>query len=590
MKKIISVLLCLAFLILALTACGGGSAQPEADRPNRTLRMAIVISDDDNTTAEGIAAMQKAFNDKSEVLLATRIEFECIKASEYRARMDEIMNEIVATKEATGSTSGNTATGGTQLDADASLKFPAVSKTQFDILLIADEDMYNDYIENEWIIGLGSYLNPVSGTFKVLNTKIPAIAKNAAFDSEKEDYFGIPANKAYGTYKYLLLNKEAVKEYNIDIDTVTSLADAHGLIASMEIAEPGHGLSKWQAMYGSDFSVIREGADDFVMPNVQYLSQNFKDFSLIGATYGYASTIGEQENAYNLLTNPEYKNYLTMKYIAERENYFGDGSASNFLIGLAEGDYSLRYSNEDYYFCPIMYPVLEREDIFGGMLAVSSFSVDAKRSVEIIQELMTNATRGDLLNILLYGDSQSNYYVENDCVVYRNAANYFVDSEHLFGGLRELALPCVAFGQNANTYVYASTHLSNLSTRTPLFDEHMGTFFARVNSDDWKSIDELSVTLRDRLMQPGKTTDEFLAEIDEIVAELEANETFVRLEEKEGAADFDMETLGGSFYKYIRDRFNGETGPYKDTANEEGTEGEGTPEGGETGTEVTPAA
>ena len=95
MKKIISLLLCLVVLTATLVSCGGGStSKPEADRPNLTLRMAIVV--DDKTTDEGIAAMQAAFNAECEVNLATRIEFECIKASEDRAKMDEILSGVAS--------------------------------------------------------------------------------------------------------------------------------------------------------------------------------------------------------------------------------------------------------------------------------------------------------------------------------------------------------------------------------------------------------------------------------------------------------------------------------------------------------------
>ena len=103
MKKILSLILCLVLVASALVSCGGGEVTtPEADRPNRTLRMAIIVADDyvdengdlKQTTQEGVAAMQKAFNEYTEVLLATHVEFECIKASEYKTRMTAIMNEV----------------------------------------------------------------------------------------------------------------------------------------------------------------------------------------------------------------------------------------------------------------------------------------------------------------------------------------------------------------------------------------------------------------------------------------------------------------------------------------------------------------
>ena len=152
MKKVLSMLLCLMLLALALVSCGDDpGTKVQADRPNLTLRMAIVV--DDKTTDEGVAAMQKAFNDQCEVLLSTHIEFECIKASEYKARMTEIMNEVVdekgkqnAGKEDAMANAGSDT--GTELEDDEN-KYPAASKAQFDILLIADEEMYEEFVANK---------------------------------------------------------------------------------------------------------------------------------------------------------------------------------------------------------------------------------------------------------------------------------------------------------------------------------------------------------------------------------------------------------------------------------------------------------
>lgn len=587
MKKLISTLLCLVFLALALVSCGGDEiVKPEADRPNLTLRMAIVV--DDKTTAEGVAAMQKAFNDQCEVLLSTHIEFECIKASEYRERMDAIMNEVADEKSkqnaAVEDTMADTgSTEGTEVDTEN--KYPAASKAQFDILLIADEEMYEEYIAKGWLVGLKSHLG---GNFKVLNTKMLASVKDATYDSTKEDYFGVPANRAYGTYKYLVLNKAAADFYNIDPATVTSLADAHALIASMQIASDGNGLSKWQALYGSDFSVIREAEADYVMPNVQYLSKDLSSLSLIGVTYKADDSIGMVNNATNLLKNGEYVRYLTTKYIARQENWFGDGTAENFLIGITEGSYETRFENDEYYYCPIMYPVLERSEIFGGMLAVSKFTVNEKRSLEIIQELMTNANRADLLNIALYGDAQTNYAMEEGCVVYRNMSNYGVHPDYLFGGLREFAYPCADFGQTADTYSYADEQIVNLAKRTPLFDEYFATYFERIDGEAWASVDALSLAKYEELMASTDLA-AFRAGIDLAIAEMDADTVFSQLEQPDASLDsWKDTTLGGAFFKYTRDRFGGYLGEYKyEEAGGESTEGtEGT---GTEGSEQVPA-
>lgn len=572
MKKIVSVLLCLVFLTTALVSCGGGSgAKPEADRPNLTLRMAIVV--DDKTTEEGIAAMQKAFNAECEVNLATRVEFVCIKASEYRATMDEILtgvstagkNQSASVEDAMANTDGGTVV------KDDEYSFPAASAGQFDIVLIADADMYNDYIEKGWIIGLKSYL---SGNFKVLNTKILSTVKDAAYNAEREDYFGIPANKAYGEYTYLVLNKEAVDRHNFTSADFSSLADAYKLIAAVENANE---ISQWK---DDGFSVIRESEEDYVLPNVQYLSTNLSSFSLIGTTYGYADTIERVTEAENLLKNDEYVRYLATKFTANKNGYFGDGTAENFLVGIEKGDYALRESNEDYYYFPIMYPIMEQEEIFGGMLAVSSFTVDAKRSLEIIQELMTDATGTNLLNIALYGERQNNYMLESvnevNCVSFRNMSNYAAHRDYLFGGLRELAYPCLDYGQNAMTYTYAAQQIVDFGKRTPLFDADFPAYFANVDATDWATADAISAAAYDELMASGDL-DEFLANIELLIEALSADEVFSRLEQA-GVNDDNasFETLGGAFYKYQRDRALGKLGKPGAVGGE--GEGEGTEE------------
>ena len=557
MKKVLSLLLCLMFVTLAFVSCSDDPVtKPEADRPNLTLRMAIVV--DDKTTDEGIAAMQKAFNDECEVLLSTHVEFECIKASEYKERMTEILTSVEdekskqqAGKEDAMANAGSSS--GTILD-DEENKYPAASKAQFDIVLIADREMYEDYISRGWIVGLNSHL---TGTFKVLNTKLVSGAKNAAMvDGE---CYGVPANQAYGTYKYVVMNKAAADYYNVEVDAIHTLAEAYQIITMMEAASAGNGLSKWQDYYQGkgSFSVIRESEADFVMPNVQYLSQDFSTPSLLGATYGYASSVGNAGSVENLLKNPEYARYLMMKFSANKAGYFGDGTADNFLIGLAEGDYALRNSNPDYYFQPIMYPMLDANEIFGGMLAVTKFSVNQKRALEIVQELMTNATRANLLNIALFGDEETNYAIEDGCVAYRNMSNYGAHPDYLFGNLRELAYPCKDFGQSADYYASASAQLSNLGNRTPLFDDDFGAYFSKIDTEKWAAAEAYANEKLAELMASADI-DAFLAKLDALILEMDADENFMTLvHEKVGNDNWTYNTIGGAYYKYTKDRAGG---------------------------------
>ena len=555
MKKVISLLLCVVFLALSLVSCGGGTVTTEAERPNLTLRMAIIV--DDKTDDAGIAAMQKAFNDECEVLLATHVEFECIKASDYRAQMDALMNSVKNAKANASSNKEDAMANGTT--ASTANTYPEASEAQFDIVMIADEAMYRDYVEKGWLLSLDSHLED---TFRPIDTKILAAAKALTLVGDKGECYGIPANEAYGKYQYVMLNKEAFDFYKLDVNEITSLADAYKLIQQMNIADEANGVAKWEAKYPESFSVIREKAENFNLPTVQYLTKDLKTPGLFGVTYNRATSFSNISlQAKNLLKDDIYKRFITMKFDAQKSNYFGTGNEKNFLIGLAEGEYDLRYSNDDYYFIPITYPTLDKEEVFSGMLAVSSFTVNAKRSLEVIQELMINATRADLLNIALYGDSETNYYMEDGCVSYRQMSNYGVHPDYLFGNLKEIAYPCENFGQNKDSYTYVAQQNNDLTTE--LFGAHFEAWMAenaKLDADTWTKFDTYCAERYEELMACN-TLAEFEAKINELIAKMDASEYFDNTDGKKSFAledafedRWDYIYLGGCYFRYAADR------------------------------------
>lgn len=551
MKRILSLLLCLVLVAMALASCSDEApTSTKVDRPNLTLRMAIVV--DDKTTDEGVAAMQKAFNDECKVLLSTQVVFECIKASEYKERMTELMSDVRAARKQANANKEDNMANGEVVDVNA---YPAAKDTQFDILLVADREMYEEFVDEGWIIGLNGHL---SGNFKVTATKMMSSVRAAA--TLGGDIYGIPANKAYGTYQYVVVNNEALSEYNMRAEDITSIADAYGIITSMKYATgDGMKLSDWQAKYGSDFAVIAEKEENFKTPNVQFLSQDLTSPSFIGSTFSFSTSISNMlaNKAKNLLKDANYTRFLTMKYDAKQNGYFGTGDEKDFLIGFAEGDYSLRNSKEGYTFCPIMMPSVASDEVFGGMLAVCTYSVDQKRSMEIVQEFMTNATGADLLNIVLFGDETTNYYMEKGTVNYRNMSNYGVHQDYLFGNLREFAYPCADYGQTADTYLNAAAQIADTANRTALFNEDFSAYFAEIDVEKWQAVDALSAQAMDTLMNSA-TLEEFRANLVTLAAELDANETFSEMaNEKVNNDTWSLDNLGGAFYKYIIDRIAG---------------------------------
>ena len=471
MKKIISLLLCLVMVAMTLASCSGdaGTTTGEVDRPNRTLKIAVVVSD--KTTDEGIASMEKAFNALSSVALTTKADFVCFKASEYEDKIEAEMERLEAGGELADIEEENDKANGTasgaQVDAEGD---PIPASKQFDIVLVTSEEMYVKFVEKGWIVSLQTHLD---GIYQKLKTKV--VDKAMEYTLIDGKCYAIPAATAYGSYTYLSVNKKVADFYNMNKSDFVDVNSAYQLFKMMENAPAGEGLDKWQNEYTS-FSPVLNKADDFVYSNVKYFSDD-GGFSLIGATHKPNANLGSWYNAdctLNLLEDAAYRTYLTMKFDFDKKGYFGNGDAEDYIVGLVEGDYSLRNSDpENYYYIPVTKPQVEREEVFSAMLAVSSFSVDTKRSVEIIQELMTNDTKNGLLNIILYGEENANYYLDNGVVKLRESHSYAAHPDYLFGNLNETAHPCSNYGQKADTY--SDGLLQNLD----LPDSQIPVLFAR---------------------------------------------------------------------------------------------------------------
>ncbi len=552
MKKIISLLLCLVMLALTLASCGdnAGTTTTDVDRPNLTLKIAVVVSD--KTTDDGIAAMQKEFNRISSLALTTKAEFVCFRAEEYADAIEVEMARLESSGELADIEDENDKANGTgdkaTVDADG---FPIAESKQFDLVLITGEEMYTKFAEKGWIISLQSYLD---GIFQKLKTKVLDQAMAATLIDGH--CYAIPTAKAYGEYTYLSVNKKVADFYNINASDITDLNSAYQIFKAMEIAPDGEGLEKCMGMYSS-FSPVLNDIDSFVYPSVKYFSID-GDFSLIGSTYlpdDKRGTWYDAENRLSLLEDARYKKYLTMKFDFANKGYFGEGTEEDYVIGIVNGDYSLRNSDpENYYYIPIQAPTVEREEVFETMLAVSSFSVNAKRAVEMLQELMTNDTKSNLLNIILYGAVNENYYLENGTVKLRESHNYAAHPDFMYGNLNETAYPCSNYGQTETTY--SDALLQNLDLPDPkfpvLFDDELIAknlyFFTRpagweeweegdpmpagsekvpdevLRSIAWAKVNAFSKMVMEELMS-SDTMEEFISKYDAIVAEMNNPDT-----------------------------------------------------------------
>lgn len=552
MKKIISLLLCLIMAAMTLASCSNNAdtGTTEVDRPNLTLKIAVVVSD--KTTDEGIAAMENAFNAKCSVALNTKADFVCFKESEYADQIEAEMERLetdgdLADAEAEDNKANGTASQ-SKTDEDG---YPIPESKQFDIVLITSEEMYVKFVEKGWIKSLQSSLD---GIYQNLKTKVVDTAM--AYTLIDGQCYAIPTAKAYGSYTYLSVNKKVADFYNLNKTDFVDVNSVYQLFKAMEIAPDGEGLEKWQEQYTS-FSPVLNTKEGFTYANAKYFSID-GNFSLIGTTHkpnqGF-STWYDPANTLNILEDASYRTYLTMKFDLDKKGYFGTGEEEDYIVGIVEGDYSLRNSDpENYYYIPVTKPEVSREEVFECMLAVSSFSVNTTRSVEIIQELMTDDTKNGLLNIILYGAENENYYLQNGVVNLRESHNYAAHPDYLFGNLNETAYPCSDYGQTATTYSdgllqnldLPHPNLPNLFSRSDVVKSfyafnrpagweewEMGDDLIAgaeevpeevIRSINWAIVSEYSATVLDNLMSSADM-DAFVAAYDAQLAAMQDPET-----------------------------------------------------------------
>lgn len=331
--------------------------------------------------------------------------------------------------------------------------YPEAKPDQVDILFIGSYDKYMEYIENGWLAQLDAALK--SGTAKKLTSYVyPAFLSAAKTD---KGYYAIPNNTIVGEYTTLLVNKALCDKYS-DISQITTLHSALDLIKDVAKYEQGvdpvwcnsyRGYTNvhfWSVDYQSD----ADGFETFEM---------YPDrFSVLGATYNpdYSSKIITNPGYYSfgsVLKDQSFVNQLKALKTIEFEGYYGaENSTNEFAVGIIKGTGKdiEAYAN-DYHTVILEYPVATQEDLFKSMFAVSYYTANSDRCMEIITYLNTNS---QFRNLLQYGIKGANYEVtDSDCAM-RTSDNLYVMDVYKTGNMF-VAYPDADNGMDQSTWEYA---------------------------------------------------------------------------------------------------------------------------------------
>lgn len=485
------------------------------------------------------------------------------------------------------------------------LVYPETLPGQIDIIYISGLDMYNTYIENEWIIPLDEHINT---TGKKLNDYISGALLNGV--KYEGATYAIPNNVQIGEYTYMMVDKQLFDKYYHDYTDVDSVLDLEDFLEDVNTFEEGvlpldstfdECINQFVWYWNIDWTVDEEKSNPETGKTwYDYSINTSNKFSLIGALYGDPANAGRgqiQLGFNNLFANEEYRNIFTLLKKYEFNNYYkteGD-SRTNAAVSFMNGDYSIKsetdlnggvYTDEngkEYYAYVVKYPEADESSLYGNMYAISANSKHIKAAMEVITLINTNS---EARNLLQYGVEGVDYYIDDETgTLKRTKTLYRMDIEktgNCFIAHPEEGLP-------ANYWENAKNQ-NNDALINPLLGFDINKVLNDRNTDDPKKLDndllEYAGLDSDPVvsMYPGtlsmaaqvmerindcKSYDELVALVTGLSTELTANEgkPFMTIYKENGSVLSDKFVLNLAKI----------TNPNYDSSSEETESGKGTP-------------
>ncbi|MBQ7161315.1 MAG: hypothetical protein IJR90_06380 [Clostridia bacterium] len=419
-KRLICMIFCLVMALSALAGCSssGSSSIVLVDTP---MTLTIYAITDEKTTEAGIQQAQDAINAITEYDFATHIVLKLFTADEY---VDKLQDDLVIARRRFDASDvpavtekAETApadTGESEGDEDGEITteervyverdavvYPEAEDGQVDILLINSIDLFNDLVNNDDIQPLDVEL---ADSAKLISKFVNPIMLNACKGPSGQIY-AVPNNRAVGQYEYLLLRRDLMDSYYYDKDDIHSLLQLQEYIEDVQKINPE--VTPLLDTYGVTPLAVSmvEGED-----------------SLYGAYVGYNAQANTNAMPRVLTTVSRYRNELSFLYGLKKSGALVSGEMPEDPDAAAifvKGDSTIPEKYADKYYVNVYrYPTMTSENVFNSLYAVSTYSKSLRRSMAIINYLMTNY---DLRNAFQYGDRDTNYTIDkNDFVTILN--------------------------------------------------------------------------------------------------------------------------------------------------------------------------
>ena len=297
------------------------------------------------------------------------------------------------------------------------LVYPDAGENQLDIIYLSGYDMYNKYIENEWLAPLNAY---ISTTGKQLTYNISSTLLNGV--KVKGETYAIPNNVQIGEYTYMLVDRALADKYKYTYESFENLVDCRYFVEDVNINEKGilpidASFKECMDLFVWYWNIDVE-LDELGVANYTINTEN--NMSLLGTHYTNPANVGRgyiDLGFNNLFLDPEYREtYLCLKEFEFNKCYKQEkDKRTDPAISFTTGTYAMIreadenegvYTDEngkEYYLYVAKYPKADEMSLYGNMFAVSANTKHTQACMEVITLINTNAK---VRNLLQYGIKQ----------------------------------------------------------------------------------------------------------------------------------------------------------------------------------------
>ena len=430
-KKLICLFLSLILLLsICLSGCSDKSLdEAVADKVEEASQTAVTLSmflmSEEEVSAETAKMIEDALNEITESKYTVHMQLQFYTPDEY---YDELDAAFAARAQAAkdGTLKEDAEAGRSTEKSDVSehekvqIVYPTIADYQVDLFYLGGQERFEKYLAD--------------GMFTKIDDQLESSIADKQFDFMPQHYFdymksinggksfAVSNAKAIGEYTYLLLNKDAMAAaYRYTPNGTTSFENYTGLTCEevqdflAYVSDANSGLS--DTYYPLYTNLDRR---ELLFNNVQFFGcdENGKTtdaFSVLGG-YLKKATMDDELNYTNLyaeLTNlMADETFLSemetlVKY--EEAGYYStnEKSGKEFAVGYVTGgaELALEYG-DDYIMLPVGLPMLTEAEAYEDMFAVSSYTSDSSKAMQIMNLINTDE---DVRNLLLYGIEGEHY-------------------------------------------------------------------------------------------------------------------------------------------------------------------------------------